>query len=61
MCSVRKPHSAGRFSRAALERRRAISLIVAFVIIDGSFVIAGLPKFVDCGWVPFSVAMVLCP
>lgn len=38
---------------------RATSLLVAFVIIDGSFVIAGLPKFVDGGWVPFAVATVL--
>ncbi len=38
---------------------RAVPLLVAFVIVDGSFVIAGLPKFVDGGWVPFVVAATL--
>lgn len=38
---------------------RAIPLLVAFVIIDGSFVFGGLPKFVEGGWVPFAVATTL--
>ena len=39
---------------------RSMSLLVAFVFVDGSFVIAaGLPKFIDGGWVPFAVATVL--
>jgi len=38
---------------------RAVPLLVAFVVVDGSFVIAGLPKFVDGGWVPFAVATAL--
>jgi KUP system potassium uptake protein len=38
---------------------RAVPLLVAFVIVDGSFVIAGLPKFVDGGWVPFVIAATL--
>ncbi len=38
---------------------RTIPLLTAFVLVDGSFVIAGLPKFIDGGWVPFAVASVL--
>ncbi len=38
---------------------RTVPLLVAFVLVDGSFVIAGLPKFVDGGWVPFAVAATL--
>lgn len=29
------------------------------MLVDGAFVIAGLPKFIDGGWVPFAVASVL--
>jgi KUP system potassium uptake protein len=38
---------------------RAVPLLAAFVVVDGSFVLAGLPKFVDGGWVPFAVATTL--
>ena len=38
---------------------RTIALLIAFVLVDGSFVVAGLPKFVDGGWVPFAVATTL--
>lgn len=38
---------------------RAMTLLAAFVLVDGSFVLAGLPKFADGGWVPFAVATVV--
>ena len=38
---------------------RSIPLLAGFVVVDGSFVVAGLPKFVDGGWVPFAVATIL--
>jgi len=34
-------------------------LVVAFVIIDGSLVIASLPKFLDGGWIPISISIVI--
>ncbi len=39
--------------------RRALPLLIAFVLVDGSFVVAGLPKFGNGGWVPFAVSFVL--
>lgn len=38
---------------------RAVALLSAFVLVDGSFAIAGLPKFFNGGWVPFAVSLVL--
>jgi KUP system potassium uptake protein len=38
----------------------ALPLVSIFAIVDGSFVIAGLPKFIDGGWVPFITSAVLC-
>ena len=38
---------------------RTVPLLVAFVIVDGTFVLAGLPKFMDGGWVPFAIAACL--
>jgi KUP system potassium uptake protein len=37
----------------------ALPLAIVFFIIDGSFVLAGLPKIVSGGWIPFVVAGVL--
>jgi KUP system potassium uptake protein len=34
-------------------------LLVLFVLIDGTFVITGLPKFLDGGWVPIAISVVL--
>ena len=41
--------------------RKAIAIPTAalFIVIDGTFVISGLPKFLDGGWVPFAVSAVL--
>jgi KUP system potassium uptake protein len=38
---------------------RALPLLLAFVAIDGSFVIAGLPKLLDGGWLPIAISVVL--
>ena len=38
---------------------RAVPLLSAFVLVDGSFVVAGLPKFLNGGWVPFAVSFAL--
>jgi len=38
---------------------RAVPLLVSFLLVDGAFVVAGLPKFADGGWVPFAIASVL--
>jgi KUP system potassium uptake protein len=40
-------------------RAAADAMLAFFVLIDGSFIIAGLPKFLDGGWVPFVVSVVL--
>ena len=40
-------------------RIAAVPLIVGFVLVDGSFVVAGLPKFVDGGWLPIAISVVL--
>jgi KUP system potassium uptake protein len=37
----------------------ALPLAAVFFVIDGSFVLAGLPKIVSGGWIPFAVAAVL--
>ncbi|MBV8355538.1 MAG: KUP/HAK/KT family potassium transporter, partial [Candidatus Eremiobacteraeota bacterium] len=37
----------------------AIPLVAAFIIIDGSFVVSGLPKFIDGGWLPLAISAVL--
>ena len=40
-------------------RRVAVPIVAAFIVIDGSFVLAGLPKFVDGGWLPIAISIVL--
>jgi KUP system potassium uptake protein len=37
----------------------AVLTLVGFLIIDGSFIVAGLPKFLDGGYVPFAISVVL--
>jgi len=37
----------------------ALPLVTLFAIIDGSFILAGLPKFFDGGWIPLVVSAVL--
>jgi len=37
----------------------AIPLLVVFILVDGSFALAGLPKFVDGGYVPFAICVAL--
>ena len=37
-------------------RRLALPLVACFFTIDGTFVAAGLPKFLDGAWVPFVIA-----
>jgi KUP system potassium uptake protein len=37
----------------------AIPIISLFVIVDGSFVLAGLPKFVQGAWLPLAISAVL--
>jgi KUP system potassium uptake protein len=37
----------------------ALPLALVFLAIDGSFVLAGLPKIASGGWIPFAVATVL--
>lgn len=46
-------------ARFNMPRLQATALLAAFTVIDGSFVIAGLPKFADGGWVPFVVSAAL--
>jgi KUP system potassium uptake protein len=41
------------------KRLTATLTLTLFVLIDGSFIIACLPKFMDGGWVPFSISAVL--
>ena len=41
------------------KKRVALPLFVCFAIIDGTFVLAGLPKFLDGAWLPLVVAAVL--
>ena len=37
----------------------AVVTLIAFLLIDGSFIIAGLPKFLDGGYVPFAISAAL--
>ena len=37
----------------------SLVLVAMFVAIDGSFVLASLPKFVDGGWIPIGISAVL--
>jgi KUP system potassium uptake protein len=37
----------------------AIATLAGFLLVDGSFVVAGLPKFVDGGYVPFAISAVI--
>jgi len=37
----------------------ALLTLTAFLLVDGSFVVAGLPKFLDGGYVPFAISAVL--
>jgi len=37
----------------------ALLTLTGFLLIDGSFIIAGLPKFLDGGYVPFAISAVL--
>jgi len=37
----------------------AIPLVAFFVLIDGSFVLAGLPKFLDGAWLPIAISVVV--
>lgn len=37
----------------------ALPLVAAFVVIDASFVVASLPKFIDGGYVPLAISAVL--
>ena len=40
-------------------RPLAITLLVFFLLIDGTFVVTGLPKFLEGGWVPVAISAVL--
>jgi KUP system potassium uptake protein len=40
-------------------KRFALPLVVCFALIDGSFVLASLPKFVDGGYIPLTISAVL--
>jgi KUP system potassium uptake protein len=40
-------------------RAAALPLVAFFMLVDGSFVIAGLPKFMDGGWLPIAISAVL--
>jgi KUP system potassium uptake protein len=40
-------------------RAASMALVVGFVLVDGSFVIACLPKFFDGGWIPISISVVI--
>jgi KUP system potassium uptake protein len=40
-------------------RALSVLLVVAFVIVDGSLVLASLPKFLDGGWIPISISAVI--
>ncbi|MGP6156920.1 MAG: KUP/HAK/KT family potassium transporter [Vulcanimicrobiaceae bacterium] len=47
--------------RRALRWRRAVALplVALFLFVDGSFVLAGLPKFQDGGWLPIAISVTL--
>ncbi len=38
------------------DRAGAIVLVSCFVVVDGSFVLASLPKFLDGGWIPILIS-----
>ncbi len=37
----------------------SVALVSLFVVVDGSLVVASLPKFIDGGWIPLSISAVL--
>jgi KUP system potassium uptake protein len=37
-------------------RAASIALVTVFVVVDGSFVLASLPKFLEGGWIPISIS-----
>ncbi len=37
----------------------SIALVALFVVVDGSLVLASLPKFIEGGWIPVSISAVL--
>jgi KUP system potassium uptake protein len=41
------------------KKRVALPLFVCFALIDGTFLLAGLPKFLDGAWIPLAIAAVL--
>jgi KUP system potassium uptake protein len=45
--------------RLQWKKRVTLPLVVVFVIIDGTFVTASLPKFLDGAWVPLAISVVL--
>ncbi len=40
-------------------KRVALPLFVCFIVIDGTFLLAGLPKFFEGAWIPLAVAATL--
>ncbi len=40
-------------------RALSIALVTAFVFVDGSLVVASLPKFIEGGWIPISISALL--
>lgn len=40
-------------------RFEAVPLVACFILVDGTFVAAGLPKFIDGGWLPLAISIVL--
>ena len=40
-------------------KRVALPALLLFALVDGSFILAGLPKFLAGGWLPFSISFVL--
>ncbi|BDE07305.1 low affinity potassium transport system protein kup [Vulcanimicrobium alpinum] len=40
-------------------RALSLALVVGFVLVDGSLVVASLPKFFDGGWIPISISAVI--
>jgi len=40
-------------------RALSIALVVGFMLVDGSLVLASLPKFLDGGWIPISISAVI--
>jgi KUP system potassium uptake protein len=46
-------------TRLHWKKRVTLPLVGAFILIDGTFVAACLPKFLDGAWVPFAISTVL--